>query len=117
MNNYKELHVWKRSIKLAVKIYNVTMGLPIEKKPGLISQMRRSAVSVPSNIAEGSGRNTDKEFSRFLSISYGSLCELETQLIISYELGFIKGVDAKYFAGEKNELRKMIYSLINKFSV
>ncbi|AWW30759.1 hypothetical protein DN752_11840 [Echinicola strongylocentroti] len=116
MNNYKELNVWKRSIKLAVKIYSVTMGLPVEEKFGLISQMRRSAVSIPSNIAEGSGRNTDKEFSRFLSISYGSLCELETQIIISNELGFIKGVDAEYFAREIDELQKMTFSLINKFS-
>lgn len=117
MNNYKELDVWKRSIKLAVNIYKLTSALPTEEKFGLVSQLRRCAVSVPSNIAEGSGRKTNKEFSQFLSISYGSLCELDTQVIISFELGYLKNNDVKDLEKEVNELQKMIFSLINKFSI
>lgn len=117
MNNYKELDVWKRSIKLAVVIYKLTAVLPVEEKFGLVSQIRRCAVSVPSNIAEGSGRKTNKEFSQYLSIAYGSLCELDTQVIISKELGYLKENDDEIIEKEIGELQKMIFSLINKFSV
>ena len=117
MNNYKELDVWKRSIKLAVNIYKLTSTLPTEEKFGLVSQLRRCAVSVPSNIAEGSGRKTNKEFSQFLSIAYGSLCELDTQVIISLELGYLKTTDVQDIEKEVGELQKMIFALIQKFSV
>jgi four helix bundle protein len=117
MNNYKELDVWKRSIKLAVNIYKLTSTLPTEEKFGLVSHLRRCAVSVPSNIAEGSGRKTNKEFSQFLSIAYGSLCELDTQVIISLELGYLKSNDVLDIEKEVGELQKMIFALIQKFSV
>lgn len=79
MHNYKELNIWKKSLNLAVDVYVLTQKFPAEEKFGLISQLRRCAVSVPSNIAEGAGRKSNKEFSQFLSISYGSLCEMDTQ--------------------------------------
>ncbi|WP_194976311.1 four helix bundle protein [Aquiflexum lacus] len=117
MNNYKELDIWKRSIKLAVKVYKATKLFPSEERFGLTSQMRRCAVSVPSNIAEGAGRKSNKEFSQFLSISYASLCELETQVIISEELEFLEITEAEIICKEIEELQKMTFSLINKFSV
>jgi len=116
MNNYKELEVWKSSIKLAVKMYELTAILPLEEKFGLVSQLRRCAVSIPSNIAEGSGRKSNKEFSQFLRIAYGSLCELDTQLIISMELGFLKNQDLAEIEKEVGELQKMLFALISKFS-
>ncbi len=89
MNKYKDLNIWKRSVKLATKIYEVTSHFPKEEKFGLISQLRRCAVSISSNIAEGAGRPSDKSFHYFLGIAYGSLCELETQMIIAHNLNFI----------------------------
>lgn len=116
MHNYKEFKVWKRSIALNVLIYEYTRSFPIEEKFGLVSQMRRSAVSIPSNIAEGSGRRTDKEFVHFLSIAHGSICELETQLFISLELQFISRENFEKTTNELREIQKMLYSLIIKFN-
>lgn len=93
MNNYKDLKVWQKSVDLAVDIYSVTQTFPIEERYGLISQIRRSSVSVPSNIAEGDGRNGRKDFNNFLGISYGSSCELDTQLIIANRVGFLNEND------------------------
>ena len=87
--DYKDLDVWKKSIELVTEIYSITANLPNEEKYGIVSQIRRAAVSIPSNIAEGCARFSDKENLRFLDIARGSLAELETQLIISKNLGFI----------------------------
>jgi four helix bundle protein len=116
MNNHKELEIWKRSIKLAVSVYKATKGFPSEEKFGLTSQIRRCSVSVPSNIAEGAGRKGNKEFLHFLGIAYGSLCELETQLIISLELEFLNHDVFNNLNEEINEIQKMTYSLMNKIS-
>src|SRR6478752_105162 len=89
MNNYKELKVWQKSVDLAVKRYRSTGNFPREEIYGLTSQIRRSAVSIPSNIAEGAGRNSKKDFNNFLGISNGSSCELETQLIIANRVEFL----------------------------
>jgi len=89
--NHKDLEVWKQSIELAKVVYELTSGFPASETYGLVSQMRRSAVSSASNIAEGAGRNTDKEFIHFLYITLGSLAELETQYVLSKELGFTEG--------------------------
>jgi len=83
MHNFKDLRVWQKSIELTTDIYKLLASFPTDEKFGLISQLKRAAVSVPSNIAEGAGRNSNKEFNHFLSISLGSLFELKTQLIIS----------------------------------
>ncbi len=82
LKNYKELKVWENAYKLCLDIYTVTKRFPKEEIYGLTSQIRRSAVSIPSNIAEGYGRKTTSEYMRFLYIAYGSVCELETQTIL-----------------------------------
>jgi four helix bundle protein len=87
--NYRDLRAWQRSVDLAVAVYKATKRYPKDEVYGLIGQMRRSAVSVPSNIAEGQGRGSDVEPVRFLRIAHGSLRELETQLLISPRLGYI----------------------------
>lgn len=86
MHNLKELKVWNKAIELATEVYQITADFPKEEKYGLTAQIGRSAVSVPSNIAEGAGRNSNKEFNHFLGISNGSSYELQTQLIISRNL-------------------------------
>ncbi|MFC1712086.1 four helix bundle protein [Candidatus Poribacteria bacterium] len=109
MKTHKDLNVWKQSIDLAKEVYSLTRDFPKEEIHGLVSQMRRAAVSVPSNIAEGAARNSRKEFIRFLYISLGSLAELETQLLLSKELGFCKsdGIDE-----DIEKIRKMLFGLI-----
>ena len=87
---HKDLDVWKKSIELVKEIYAITANFPNSELYGLVSQMRRSAVSIPSNLAEGSARFSDNETLRFIDISLGSLAELETQVIIASELGFIQ---------------------------
>ena len=87
--NHKDLEVWKESIELVTEIYKLTSEFPTEEKFGIVNQIRRAAVSVPSNIAEGSARSSDKENLRFLDMACGSLAELETQILISENLGFI----------------------------
>jgi len=89
MKKFKNLKIWQEGIEIVTSIYKLTSTFPDEEKFGLISQMRRSAVSIPSNIAEGYGRNSDSELSRFLNISRGSSYELETQSIICNNLGYI----------------------------
>jgi four helix bundle protein len=87
--DYKKLNVWKESIELVKQVYQVTASFPKDERYGLISQLRRASVSIPSNIAEGNSRSSDKDYKRFIEIAYGSALELETQLIISVELNFI----------------------------
>jgi len=89
MKKFKNLKIWKEGINIVSNIYKLTSEFPDEEKFGLVSQLRRCSVSIPSNIAEGYGRNSDADLSRFLNISRGSSYELETQLIISHELGYI----------------------------
>ncbi len=97
--HYKDLEVWKDSIKFVKSIYILTNKFPQEEKFGLVSQIRRAAVSIPSNIAEGATRFSDKDSSRFIDITLGSIAEIETQLIISKELGYVENID--------NELEKL----------
>ena len=88
MRKHQELQVWQESMRLAEAVYGLTASFPADERFGLIGQMRRAAVSVPSNIAEGAARGSDKEFIHFLTIARGSLSELDTQLILSKKLGF-----------------------------
>ena len=88
--HHKDLEAWKKSIDLVKDIYSITKDFPSSEQFGLVSQMRRAAVSIPSNLAEGSARFSDKDCTRFIDISLGSLAELETQIIIAKELNFIK---------------------------
>jgi four helix bundle protein len=106
------LLIWQKSIFLSHKIYEITKKFPDDEKFGLISQIRRCAVSVPSNIAEGYGRMSNKSFSSFLKIALGSLYELETQLVISKNAGFYR--EEKDLKVLILEIKRMIYSLIKK---
>ena len=90
---YKDLEVWKESISLVTEIYNITSNFPKEEVYGLTSQIRRCAVSIPSNIAEGVVKHSDKETLRFLDVSLGSISELDTQMIIASELKYIDNYD------------------------
>ena len=92
--DHKDLEVWKKSMDLVVQVYQMTQLFPETEKYGLTSQMRRAAVSIPSNIAEGAARKGDKELMQFLSISIGSLSELETQHLIAIRLGFVTKEDS-----------------------
>ena len=89
LKNFKELNVWQKSYELCLQLYKVSKRFPKDEIYGLTSQIRRSAVSIPSNIAEGYGRKTTTEYVRFLYIAYGSVCELETQTMLCGELGYI----------------------------
>ena len=112
MRNHKDLIVWQKSMALVRRLYEVTRAFPQEELFGLTSQMRRAAVSIPSNIAEGYGRIYDKERINFLSIVLGSASELETQLIISNDLGFMNEADSAGLSSLNNEVILMLSSLI-----
>jgi four helix bundle protein len=103
--------VWQKSVKFSVQIYRATTHFPDEEKFGLTNQMRRSAVSIPANIAEGAGRNSEKEFKHFLAIANGSVNELETFLVICCELDFLKKDIAEKLTADLLEIQKMIQGL------
>ncbi len=115
MASYRKLIVWQKSMDLVEMIYTLVNYLPKEEIYGLSSQMRRAAVSIPSNIAEGHGRQTEKEFYRFLCISQGSKAELETQLEVCLRLNYLKQDQVQTALALCDEVGKMIYSLMNKF--
>lgn len=114
MHNYKNLKVWQVAMELAEELYRVSAELPPDERFGLISQMRRSVVSIASNIAEGTGRNTDKDFARFLNLALGSAFELETQLLLSVRLGYLSQA-APEVLKKVNQVQKMLHNLIAKF--
>ena len=117
VNSYKELIVWQKSIDLAVEVYRITEKLPIQEKYGLISQMNKSAVSIPSNIAEGAGRNGKKEFDNFLGIALGSSFELDTQIIISNRLDYINDQDFLHLESELEHLQNKIVKLKKSLNI
>lgn len=114
IQSFKDLIVWQKATDLVIKIYDLTQHFPKEELYGLSSQMRRCAVSIPSNIAEGSNRGTRKDFSQFLRIAYGSGAELETQIEISKRLSFSGELDYNVIDTTLNEIMKMLVSLIKK---
>ena len=109
---HRDLDLWKNSIQLVKCIYDISSNFPNNEMYGLTSQLRRAAVSVPSNIAEGSARHSKKEFAQFLYIASGSLSEIETQLIISNELNYISTTELEKLINQLNELRAQLYGLI-----
>jgi four helix bundle protein len=111
MHNFKELKVWQKAVDLAVKIYSVTRAYPNEEKFGLMSQMRRAGVSIPSNIAEGCAKTSGKSFVNSLEISLGESFELETQMIISERVGILDSSAAKEIELDITEVQKMIMGL------
>ncbi len=112
LKNYKELKVWQRSYQLCLEIYKITKRFPNGGRYGLTSQIRRVAVSVPSNIAEGYGRKTTLEYIRFLYIAYGSNCEMETQILLSGDLGYIETDILKILQEGIGEVERMLKALI-----
>jgi four helix bundle protein len=112
IKTHRDLDVWKKSISLVTSIYRTTKEFPKEEVYGITNQIRRSAVSIPSNIAEGSARQGNKEYTQFLYISLGSLSELETQLIIANNLKYLSEKDFELVMGNLIEIRKMLIGLI-----
>ena len=112
LKNYKDLKVWQKSYELCLRIYRITAKFPKEERYALTSQLRRSVVSIPSNIAEGYGRKTTVDYIRMLYISYGSLCELETQVLLAGDLGFIVKDELGPVKGDVEEIERMLKALI-----
>jgi four helix bundle protein len=113
MNNFRDLKVWNKSIEMVIDVYKHLKKFPDVEKFNLVSQIQRSAVSVPSNIAEGCGRHSNPAFKQFLSVSLGSAYELETQLIISNKLNFLEDESFKVLQNKVIEVQKMTYGLMN----
>ena len=112
MANYKNYKVWEKSHELVLKIYKTTKGFPESEKYNLVSQINRASVSIPTNIAEGCGRETQKELIRFLYIASGSAHELDYLLLVSSELGFIESSISRSLISEIDEIKKMLAALI-----
>jgi four helix bundle protein len=113
MHQFKELKVWQKGRVLVKEIYKTTHTFPKDELFGITSQMRRAAVSIPTNVAEGCGRNSDKELNRFLDIANGSAFELETLVILCFDLEFFSQNEFEKFDAKLNEIQKMIFGLKN----
>ncbi len=109
MHNFRELKIWQKAREFVREIYQTTANFPSEEKFGLVTQMQRAAVSIPSNIAEGAGRGSNKDFSRFLNIANGSAYELETQIYLAYDLNYIDSNKLEYLTEKIIVIKKMIY--------
>lgn len=109
MHHYRELKLWQKSIDAVSELYKLTGTFPTSERFNLINQINRAAVSIPSNIAEGAGRNSDKDFLRFLAIAHASMYEVETQLIISKNLGYISEMELNRMSDMLAELQKISY--------
>ena len=108
VEHHKDLRVWSLAMELAVKSYQATQAFPRSERFGLVSQIRRAAVSVPANIAEGAGRGSRAEFARFISIARGSIAELETHILLSHALGFIR---ERELLDDLEQVRRMLIGL------
>lgn len=116
MKDFRKLKVWAKAHRVALGVYTLTVSFPREERYGLTSQMRRCAVSVPSNIAEGCGRRSDADFARFLQIAMGSASELEYQLLLAHDLGFIVDADHEQHTEALVEVRRMLNGLLGKLT-
>ena len=117
MRNFKELNVWQHAHSMTKETYVIIKNFPDDERFGLVSQLRRSAASVPANIAEGCGRNSNRDFARFLSIAAGSACETEYHFFLAYELGFIDKNSFHQLDVKINEIKKMLNSFIQKLTM
>jgi len=111
MHRFKDLEVWKVSIEMVGDVYEITSCFPKHEMFGIINQIRRSAVSIPSNIAEGAGKGTNKDFKKYVAIASGSCNELETQLIISNKLDYISEVDFTMIKEKLTRIQNMLFGL------
>ena len=116
-HNFKELKVWQKSRVFVKNLFLLTNQYPKDERFELVSQMRRAAISIPSNIAEGSGRNSNKDFRRFLNIAISSAYELETQIIISLDLGYILEEEFNNRSNDIHEIQKMIIGFRKSLSI
>ena len=116
VQHYRQLIAWQKAIDMVVNAYHLTSRFPREELYGLTSQLRRAAVSVPSNIAEGSGRRTPGEFVHFLGNSYGSLCELETHVIIAGRLTYLPTAEVQGFLDQTAEVGRITNGLISSLT-
>ena len=116
MRPHEKLDVWKKSVEMVTTVYSLTGTFPSEERFGLVSQIRRAGVSIPANIAEGAARQSGKEFCRFLSIAQGSASELETELLIAKNLGYIPVEDYERIYNEINTIARMLVGLAKAVS-
>lgn len=114
MRDFRKLSVWEKSHKLVLTIYKSTSSFPKEELYGLVTQMRRSASSIPTNIAEGCGRNTQPQFANFLNVAFGSTSELEYQVILAKDLAFINDETFNTLSKNVTEIKRMLWSLLQK---
>jgi len=116
VKSFKDLQIWKKGIELVIDIYKTTLNFPKVELYGLTSQLRKAAVSIPSNIAEGCSRFHRAEYKQFLYVSIGSCAEVQTQLVIASRLGYLKDHDAENLLNRTEEISKMTMGLIKKLS-
>ncbi|MGC4022212.1 MAG: four helix bundle protein [Cyclobacteriaceae bacterium] len=114
MKNYKDLKVWEKAHQATLLVYEITKKFPTDEKFNLISQIRRAATSIPTNIAEGCGKFTDKDFANFLQVSLGSTHEVEYLLLLSCDLGYLEKEQFNSLTKEISEVKAMLISLIKK---
>lgn len=114
MRNFRELKVWEKAHHLTLGVYRASQSFPRDETYGLTSQIRRSSVSVPANIAEGCGRNGDAELTRFLQIAMGSASELDYHLMLARDLNLLNGSDYAQLASEVGEVKRMLTSFVQK---
>jgi four helix bundle protein len=114
MKDFKKQKVWQKSHQLTLDIYKATSIFPREELYGLTNQIRRACASIPANIAEGCGRSSEADFSRFLQIAMGSATELEYHLLLTYDLGFLNDIDYENLSRETIEVKQMLTSFIKK---
>ena len=112
LKNYRDLKVWQKSYRLCLDLYRITRNFPKEERYGMTSQIRRAAVSIPSNIAEGYGRKTTSDYMRSLYIAYGSVCELETQVLLSGDLNYVNKENLQALKDNTKEVERMLKALI-----
>jgi four helix bundle protein len=112
VKDFRHLSAWRKAHALALEVYRATAGFPAEERFGLTSQMRRAAVSVPANVAEGCGRGSDADFGRFLQIALGSASELEYHLILARDLGFIAPAEHQTMEEAATEVKRMLSGLL-----
>ena len=116
MQNFKELQIWQKSVEVALVVYNVTKDFPVEERYGLTAQMRSAAISIPSNIAEGHMRKTNKDFQQFIAIARGSGAELETQALIAFQLKYLSEKNYSFLFNKIEELAKMLSVFYSKLT-
>jgi len=116
MHNYRELKIWQRSMDFVVRVYEISSNFPKEEKYGLTSQLRSCAVSIPSNISEGAGRATNKQFKYFLEISMGSCNEAQAQIELAFRFGYISKKILEELTGEGLQIYKMVLAFYNSLN-